>query len=52
LAGAGGVMAFVIVVLAFLIARQMLRGERRFQRDLDERKLHLDTAVSNMSQGF
>jgi diguanylate cyclase (GGDEF)-like protein/PAS domain S-box-containing protein len=45
-------MAFMIVVMVFLTVRQLLRGERRFQRKLDERKLHLDTAVSNMSQGF
>ncbi|HEY4920396.1 MAG TPA: EAL domain-containing protein [Xanthobacteraceae bacterium] len=52
LAGAAGLMAFMIAAIAFLIVRLLLRGERRFQRHLEEQRQHLDTAISNMSQGF
>jgi len=52
LAAAGGLMAFMVAAIAFLIVRLLLRGERRFQRHLDEQRQHLDTAISNMSQGF
>ena len=35
-----------------LLVRQLSRNERRLQEHLDEQKLHLDTAINNMSQGF
>jgi diguanylate cyclase (GGDEF)-like protein/PAS domain S-box-containing protein len=52
LAGAAGLIALVIAVLVFVIARQLRRGERQFQQDIDEQKLHLRAAIDNMSQGF
>jgi diguanylate cyclase (GGDEF)-like protein/PAS domain S-box-containing protein len=52
LAGAAGLIALVIAVLALVIARQLRRGERQFQQDIDQQKLHLRAAIDNMSQGF
>ena len=51
LAGAGGLMAFMIAAMAFLIVRQMSRGERQVQSELDARKLYLDIAIGNIVQG-
>ena len=52
LAGAGGLMAFMIAAIVFLIVRLLRRGERQVQQHIDEQRRHLDTAISNMSQGF
>jgi diguanylate cyclase (GGDEF)-like protein/PAS domain S-box-containing protein len=51
-AGAGGLIALMIAALAFIVARQLLRDERQFRHDIDAQKLHLRTAIENMSQGF
>jgi diguanylate cyclase (GGDEF)-like protein/PAS domain S-box-containing protein len=52
LAGAAGLIALTIAVLVLVVVRQLLRGERQFQHDIDEQKLHLRAAIDNMSQGF
>jgi len=52
LAGAGGLIVLMIATLAFIIARQLSRAEARFRQDIDTQKLHLRTAIDNMSQGF
>ena len=52
LAGAGGLIALMIAALTFVIARQLLRAEKQFRQDIDAQKLHLRTAIDNMSQGF
>ena len=52
LVGSAGVVSLIIATLVFLLVRQLSRNERRLQEHLDEQKLHLDTAITNMSQGF
>ncbi len=52
LIGAGGLAAFMIAVVVFVIARQLLQGKKRFRQELAEQKLQLDIAVNNMSQGL
>ena len=51
-AGAAGLAALMISVLAFLLARQMQKGKRRYERALRQQKLQLDAALDNMSQGL
>jgi diguanylate cyclase (GGDEF) domain len=52
LVGLGGLAALMIAAMVFIIARQLLRGKKRFQHEFDEQKLQLNTAFSNMSQGL
>jgi diguanylate cyclase (GGDEF)-like protein/PAS domain S-box-containing protein len=52
LIGAASFIVIIIVALVTLLVRQLSRDERRLQENLDEKKLHLDTAIDNMSQGF
>src|SRR5262249_7777516 len=52
LIGAASFVVLVIAALVNLLVRQLSRNERRMQEDLDAQKLHLDTAINNMSQGF
>ena len=48
----GGFATFLIAIMVFVIARQLLQGKRQFQQELDEQRLQLNTAFSNMSQGL
>ena len=52
LIGAAGFVILIVLALVALLVRQLSRNERRLQKHLDEQKLHLDTAIDNMSQGF
>ena len=52
LIGLGSFATFLIAIMVFVIARQLLQGKRQFQQELDEQRLRLNTAFSNMSQGL
>ena len=42
----------VVIVMVFLIVRQLRRQHDAAQRKLSEKSLHLDTAINNMTQGL
>ena len=52
LIGAAGVVVLAIAALITLLVRQLSRNERRLLEHLVEQKLHLDSAINNMSQGL
>jgi diguanylate cyclase (GGDEF)-like protein len=52
LIGVAGLSAFVIVIMLFLIVRQLSRQHQATQRHLTLEKQRLDTAVNNMTQGL
>jgi diguanylate cyclase (GGDEF)-like protein/PAS domain S-box-containing protein len=52
LIGAAGVVVLAIAALNTLLVRQLSRNERRLLEHLVEQKLHLDSAINNMSQGL
>jgi diguanylate cyclase (GGDEF)-like protein len=52
LIGVAGLLALVIVVMLFLIVRQLARQHRLSQRRLSLEKRRLDIAVNNMAQGL
>jgi diguanylate cyclase (GGDEF)-like protein len=52
LIGVAGLLVLVIVVMLFLIVRQLARQHRLSQRRLSLEKRRLDIAVNNMAQGL
>jgi diguanylate cyclase (GGDEF)-like protein len=42
----------VVIVMVFLIVRQLRHQHAAAQRKLSEKSLHLDTAINNMTQGL
>src|SRR6266853_3578803 len=52
LIGAGTLVAVVIIVFAFLVARRLLQRNQQFTQTLGEQKLRLDAALNNMRQGL
>ena len=45
-------MIVVVIVMIFLIVRQLRRQHAAAQRKLSEKSQHLDTAINNMTQGL
>jgi diguanylate cyclase (GGDEF)-like protein len=52
LIGVAGLLVLVIVVMLFLIVRQLSRQHEASQRRLAVEKQRLDTAINNMAQGL
>jgi len=52
LLGAGSLFAVVVGLLVILISREVSRSTRASNQMLSQQKLHLNTALSNMSQGL
>jgi diguanylate cyclase (GGDEF)-like protein len=52
LIGVAALSAFVIVIMLFLIVRQLSRQHQATQRHLRLEKQRLDTAINNMTQGL
>ena len=49
---AAALSVIVVIVMVFLIVRQLRHQHDAAQRKLSEKSLHLDTAINNMTQGL
>ncbi|MBS0532232.1 MAG: EAL domain-containing protein [Proteobacteria bacterium] len=52
LIGVASLCALIIVIILFMIVRQLARQHRASQEQLELEKTRLDTAINNMSQGL